>query len=187
MKAFEAYKNLFLKVVWIAFASSLILSCGSPSSTEIEGVDGVQYKSVELNAVLQRTQRFDCNANLVSDQWEKLKAPMHNFKFPLAKPSAVWRSQYYNKTTDSFAQSISNHSVFSIDYNFDWRSMHVAKGMNQIEYKLLYCSQPVDSDEDCPSVQSVQNGNFYLKIFYAETRKADVRKIYPSTEQCENQ
>ncbi len=161
----------------------LFTACSQPENSDNSDVQS--YQQVNLQSVYQRTLRYDCSNNLYSDAWERLKSPMQNLKLQVAKPTAIWRSSYYNRTTDSYAKTVNNHSEFSIDYYFDYNSMHVSKGLNLIEYSYEYCEFPVDADEDCPQIQSVKRSNFYLKISYTENRLPEVRKIFPDPSQCE--
>ena len=109
--------NLKLALVFVPLLVGVatLTACGQAThlNTKDATIDSAQ--SFTLTKVSQRTQRFDCNGNLQSDQVEMVQMPVQEVSLSPNVAGTVYSLNVTDITNGHLAQMTADNSKFYID------------------------------------------------------------------------
>ncbi len=162
-------KTLFLKLSLATWALTLT-ACGGSLIPEDSNTEEKAH-AIGLEAHKQQVRRYDCNNNLVSDKIEVVKPATKFMQIPQTKGGAITHSDIRNVRTDS-APAVVNGTSFTIDTSPGFLNMHVARGINEIQYTYKFHNG--DSEV----------GKRFIDVTYSEVTLPGVSEVRPTPQYC---
>lgn len=144
-------------------------------------------KTYHLEEIRQRVIRYNCKNEVTTDRTETTRAPTLRMSIQPNSFENLYGSSFENKTLNTIAGSITNHTDFTIDLNPGALNLEVQEGINQISYQFSYCSQllPPPNDIQCAVTPDIrETGSVFINVTYGLTNLNETLEIRPTPDQC---
>jgi hypothetical protein len=185
-KLTHALRIVFVLAFWIAFSMLAMTGCSGRILDKSADHPSVA-EHVPLDRIYQRTLRYDCYNNVLSDEWETISSPVADVEIHPDDRYDLYSSDFMNVQTGS-RPSTSGLTSFRIDYAPGLFNMRVVEGINEIRYWFYYCDLTYVNAEghtDCTHTPELkETGSIFIRVTYEEIRDEQIREIRPSYQSC---
>lgn len=183
--------NLKLMAIPLFVGLTMLTACGKGTALDTKDTTMDSAQTFTLTKISQRTQRFDCNDNLQSDQVETVQMPVQEVSISPSTPGTVYSFNVTDLTNGHIAQMTANNTSLYIDCGDGALSLWVNQGINQLNYQFTTCDkfttdpttgQSTSVCADTPT--TLDSGSFYINVSCVEQTLSGIRSIHPTADQC---
>jgi hypothetical protein len=157
------------------FAASVGLALGACDLFTRTEIDATPNETTRLHLVraMQTVRRIDCSGHIYSEHEEEvIKANALVEIRPKMSTSQIYDSHFYNRRTGQSARATRGYIGFYVDISANSAlGMHVAEGINEIEYKYTECLKFMTSSSPngslvCLDERTLEEGKILLDVSY---------------------
>lgn len=174
--------------------TTILIGCGSSrldkGATSVESAQGHV-----LSREYQRTTRYDCQNQVVSDKLEVVNDSKEFVEIRPASTDGFYSGIFKNLTNGKSPGCLVGRTKFNINITDTVCDMKVEPGVNKISYRFLYCDNMQSTTDPDGTVSHTcvstpverEQGELFIRVEYHESTRPGVREIHPTPSQCATQ
>ena len=170
----------------LIFLTTIILTVASCTRIEVGKTSPSNPYDQELTRKIQRTLRYDCNKDLISDQLETINSVSKSFL--VEPPKTLFLKTFVAKNIESGDTAggiFIDKGHFKIDIAPTVFNIKVYPGLNEIRYQFGYCYDLVGTQSQCRGpMEFTQEQSMWINVTYKEEVIPGFRTLSPSYDRC---